>query len=175
MELFLPSLFIFLLAAFVVIFVVPRFSPLIIAAMSAVLLALGIYHHFSLFWTEYRTATWADQLKLFAPGIMLALILSYVIFAIVMFFTGGSVPTPSIPNVQLPSANTATNMVTTALNNAIQAVVPTEILGNNGSKNVNTTAATAATNLSTLLGAVPAAAPANKGAPNLTKSFLAAI
>jgi hypothetical protein len=169
MELFLPSLFIFLLAAFVVIFVVPRFSPLIIATMSAALLAFGIYHHFSLFWTEYRTATWADQLKLFAPGIMLALILAYVIFAIVMFFTGASVPTPAIPNVQLPSANTATNMMTTALNNAIQTVVPTDLLGNNSgntTKNINTGASSTSSN--------------NKGAnqatvQNLSKSFLAAI
>ena len=48
-----------------------------------------------------------------------------------MFFTWGQVPVPSIPAVQLPSANTATNAVTSAINNAMKAVLPASVNENN--------------------------------------------
>lgn len=125
MEFFLPSLFIFLLAVIVISFVVPRMSPMIIIAMSAVLLGFGVYHHFKLFWNEYKQSTWQDQLRLFAPGIMLTVIIIYVLFALLMFFTGGSVPVPPMPKIELPPANTATNIVTETINNIISPIMPT--------------------------------------------------
>jgi hypothetical protein len=124
MEFFLPSLFIFLLAVIVISFIVPRMSPMIIIGMSAVLLGFGVYNHFKLFWNEYKQSTWQDQLRLFAPGIMLTVIIIYVIFSLLMFFTGGSVPVPSMPKMELPAANTATNVVTEAINNIIAPIMP---------------------------------------------------
>jgi hypothetical protein len=135
MEFFLPSLFIFLLTVIVISFVVPRMSPMIIIGMSAVLLAFGVYHHFKLFWNEYKQSTWQDQLRLFAPGIMLTVIIIYVLFSLVMFFTGGSVPVPPMPKIELPPANTATNVVTEAINNIISPIMP-----NNTTKPANNTA-----------------------------------
>lgn len=125
MEFFLPSLFIFLLAVIVISFVVPRMSPMIIIAMSAVLLGFGVYHHFKLFWNEYKQSTWQDQLRMFAPGIMLTVIIIYVLFALLMFFTGGSVPVPPMPKIELPPANTATNIVTETINNIVAPIMPT--------------------------------------------------
>lgn len=124
MEFFLPSLFIFLLAVIVISFVVPRMSPMIIIGMSAVLLGFGVYHHFKLFWNEYKQSTWQDQLRLFAPGIMLTVIIIYVLFSLLMFFTGGSVPVPPMPKIELPPANTATNVVTETINNIIAPIMP---------------------------------------------------
>ena len=131
MELFLPSILVFLLVTLVVMYLLPKLSPLIIVSLAATMLAFGIYHHFTLFWNDYRQSTWQDQLRLFAPGIMLTVILVYVIFSIFMFFTWGQVPVPSIPAVQLPSANTATNAVTSAINNAMKAVLPASVNENN--------------------------------------------
>lgn len=136
MEFFLPSLFIFLLAVIVISFVVPRMSPMIIIAMSAVLLGFGVYHHFKLFWNEYKQSTWQDQLRLFAPGIMLTVIIIYVLFSLLMFFTGGSVPVPPMPKIELPPANTATNVITETINNIISPIMP-----NNTSKPINETPA----------------------------------
>ena len=131
MELFLPSLLLFLIAVIVIAFLLPRMSPLIIVLLSAGLLGVGVYHHFNLFWDDYKQSTWQDQLRVFAPGIMLILIVLYVLYALLTVFTGGQVPVPSMPNVELPSAETATNVVTETINNALQAVMPT----NNGRKN----------------------------------------
>jgi hypothetical protein len=135
MEFFLPSLFIFLLAVIVISFVVPRMSPMIIIGMSAVLLGFGVYHHFKLFWNDYKQSTWQDQLRLFAPGIMLTVIIIYVLFSLLMFFTGGSVPVPPMPKVELPPANTATNFVTETINNIISPIMP----NNTTPKSNNTT------------------------------------
>ena len=135
MELFLPSLFVFLVATIIVTFLLPRLSPLIIVILAAGLLSVGVYHHFTIFWSEYKQSTWQDQLKIFAPGIMLAVIILYVIFSIIMFLTGGQVPIPSMPKMELPSAESATNNVTAAINNMIQPFVPNTIKSNNTSKN----------------------------------------
>lgn len=134
MELFLPSLFVFLLAAVVVIVVVPRFSPLIIVSLAIALLVAGTYHHFEVFWNEYRQSTWQDTLKIFAPTLILIAIFVYLLFVILSFFTGGSVPVPSMPNVQMPDAETATNALTAGLNRSISAVTD---LTNNISNSVN--------------------------------------
>jgi hypothetical protein len=141
MEFFLPSLFIFLLAVIVISFVVPRMSPMIIIGMSAVLLGFGVYHHFKLFWNEYKQSTWQDQLRLFAPGIMLTVIIIYVLFSLLMFFTGGSVPVPPMPKIELPPANTATNVVTETINNIIAPIMP-----NNTAKPANEPSAPPANN-----------------------------
>jgi len=167
MEFFLPSLFIFLLAVIVISFIVPRMSPVIIIGMSAVLLGFGVYHHFKLFWDEYKQSTWQDQLRLFAPGIMLTVIIIYVLFSILMFFTGGSVPVPSMPNIELPSADTATNVVTEAINTMIAPLMPAKPVNNNN-------AAKPANNNN-------AAKPANNNSKpnsknnNVSRSFLATI
>ena len=78
MELFLPSLLLFLIAIIAVAFFLPRMSPLIIVLLSAGLLGVGVYHHFNLFWDDYKQSTWQEQLRVFAPGIMLILVVLYV-------------------------------------------------------------------------------------------------
>ena len=167
MEFFLPSLFIFLLAVIVISFIVPRMSPVIIIGMSAVLLGFGVYHHFKLFWDEYKQSTWQDQLRLFAPGIMLTVIIIYVLFSILMFFTGGSVPVPSMPNVELPSADTATNVVTEAINTMIAPLMPAKPANNNNTSKPanNNNAAKPANNNS----------KPNSKNNNVSRSFLATI
>jgi hypothetical protein len=137
MELFLPSLLVFLVAIIILAFLLPRMSPLIIVLMSAGLLGFGIYHHFNLFWDEYRQSTWQEQMRLFAPGIMLGVIILYVLFALLTVFTGGQVPVPSLPNVELPSAESATNAVTETINNALQAIMPDNIVKNNVNRGNN--------------------------------------
>jgi hypothetical protein len=137
MELFLPSLLLFLIAIIVVAFLLPRMSPLIIVLLSAGLLGVGVYHHFNLFWDDYKQSTWQEQLRVFAPGIMLILIVLYVLYALLTVFTGGQVPVPPMPNIELPSAESATNVVTETINNALQAVMPNNTRKNNTTGQVN--------------------------------------
>jgi hypothetical protein len=119
MELFLPSLLIFILAALMIFLVLPRMSPLILVIMSLILVFIGTWHHFKIFANEYRQSTWQESLKIFAPGIIIVMIFVYLFFAFASFQMGKKATVESIPN---PPANTATNPLTAALNKGIDAV-----------------------------------------------------
>lgn len=121
MELFLPSILILLLAAVVVMGLIPQFSPIIIVTLAIVLLVAGMYNHFTMFWNEYQQSTWQRSLTMFAPGILIIAIFVYLFFAIGAFFTGGSVPVPVLPEMSIPSAETATNALTSGINDTMNA------------------------------------------------------
>lgn len=178
MELFLPSLFIFLIATIIIVFLLPKFSPILILSFCVILLILGVYHHFKLFHNEYAQSTWQDQLKLFAPGIMLTVIIIYVLFSILTFFTGGKVPVPTVPDIELPPANTATNMVTSTINNVLQTVTPNTMKTNgnaNQPKNNGTNNGTNKGNNITKLNNETGTNNKNQPNENVTRSFLATI
>lgn len=128
MELFIPSLFIFIVAILVCFIIIPRFTPLITAILALGLLSYGVYDHYKLFSSEYRLSTWQDSLKIYAPAIMIGALILFIIYAIIMYFNKGSVPIPASPNIALPPANTATNTVTEHINNVTSGI--TNTLGN---------------------------------------------
>ena len=137
MELFLPSILIFLLAMIVVMILIPQFSPIIIVSLAIVLLVGGMYNHFSMFMNEYRQSTWQTTLTLFAPGILIIAIFVYLFFAIGAFFTGGKVPVPTLPEMSNPSANSATNALTSSINDTMNATKSMLGFGDKNSKNSN--------------------------------------
>lgn len=120
MELFLPSVLVLLVAAAVVFFVLPQFGPATLAVVSAVLLALGLYQHYTTFGPEYRFSTW--QLVSFAPYLLIGGLL--VVIAIFLLYTipvsGAVLPNVELPTIaNMPSANTSTNGVTEFINNSL--------------------------------------------------------
>ena len=121
MELFLPSLLVFILAALMVFLVLPQLNSLMLVLMAGLLVLLGTYHHFKIFWDEYRQSTWQESLKIFAPGVIIAMIFVYLFFAIASFYMGGKA-TASPPPIELPSAESATNPITAAINTSLGAV-----------------------------------------------------
>lgn len=149
MELFLPSILVAILASLIVIFLIPRLSPILIVIIASILLYVGMTQHFSMFWDEYKQSTWQQNLKLFAPGIMIAAIVIFVLYGILSFFKGGVVPIPSMPAMEMPSANTATNPVTAAINTVMNTVhnavnnlgsVSRNNQSNNGTRKINNNA-----------------------------------
>ena len=184
MEFFIPSLFLFLLVAIVVIGFLPKLSPLILVVLAGLLLVFGVYNHYMMFRDEYKLSTWQDGLKSFAPGIMIAVIILFILYFITSLFTGGQVPIPSMPNVSvanMPPAETATNYLTSTLNNVTSAVANTtsavanKTTGffNNIGKTTNGTKANATANATanTTAGQKNGKNNANKG-NNITRSFL---
>lgn len=131
MELFVPGLIILIIAAFYVFLVLPRMGPIVLVCVSIfALLAAGI-NHYSMFYSEYALSTWQYGLASYAPWVILGLALITMVGAILFMFTGGAaakafnaVPTPmealqqSVNNsvTTMPSANSATNPVTAAIN-----------------------------------------------------------
>jgi len=122
MQLFLPSMLVSLLAILVIILLIPRFSPLIIVILAGILLYVATTQHFNMFMDEYKQSTWQQSLKLFAPGIMIAALIIFVLYGILTFFSSGAVPIPSMPSMDMPAANTATNPVTSAINKVMNTV-----------------------------------------------------
>jgi energy-coupling factor transporter transmembrane protein EcfT len=135
MEFFIPGLLIFILAIVVSFLIIPRFTPLIVAILSIVFLTIGVYHHYTLFASEYRLSTWQQSLKLYAPAIMIGALVLYIIYSILSLFTGGSVPVPTIPDITPATSNTITESISNTLNNVTNSVSNT--LGLNALMNTN--------------------------------------
>ncbi len=147
MEFFIPSILIFLLAIGISFVVAPRMTPLMIALLSIGLLSYGVHSHYKMFKSEYRLSTWQESLKIYAPAIMIAAIVVFIIYSILSFFSKGSVPVPITPNITTAPANTATNKVTETINNTTSSIgdvmnnmmnnIKNTISGNNTNKSNN--------------------------------------
>ena len=121
MELFLPSIFLFAITAVISFAIIPQFSPMILVILALGFLIFGVYHHYKLFKDEYRLSTWQENIKMFAPAILITAIIAIMLFAITFLFSGSRVPVPIIPTMELPTANTATNALTSSLNKVMNA------------------------------------------------------
>lgn len=171
MEFFLPSLLVILIGTLIAFFIVPKFSPFILAILSVALLAFGIYHHYKLFGYEYKYSTWLDQFKPYAGIVMIGLIVLISVFYLIGLFGAGKPAAPAINNAvmeNLPSAESATNMFTEGINNTMR-VVNNMINGkNNGKKNngglienITNSAVETFSNVKSLLEPAPNAARGN--------------
>ncbi len=145
MELFIPSVLILLLAAAVVFFVLPRFGAATLAIISVALLVYGIYQHMNAFGTEYRLSTWQLSFTNYAPYVMVGGLLVVIAFYLLSISPLGAASTapnmPEMPTVnEMPSSESATNMLTAGVNNALKGVANTAAvigLGNAANKAAN--------------------------------------
>jgi len=124
MELFLPGIIVILLAAFFVFLILPKMGSTILVVTSVIALLAVAYNHYTMFATEYRLSTW--QLMFASNGPWIVLLLAF--FFIFSGTTGETSPLEKIGNAVAasiavtPKANTATNPVTEAVNNAMSLV-----------------------------------------------------
>jgi len=164
MELFIPGLCLFFLTIAITFLVVPRFTPLIIAVLAIVVLVVAIWQHYTMFQDEYRLSTWQESLKIYAPAIMIIAIILFIIYTILSLFTKGAVPIPSVPNIPLPSPNSATNQVMESLNKVATS------LGNVSSNIVSSMNSMMSQNMSQ--GSVNQSGQYRNNKGNLSRSFL---
>jgi hypothetical protein len=125
MQFFLPSLIAFIIAAVVVFAVLPRLAGPTLVGLSVLILGFALYQHVALFKSEYALSTWQEQLKFYAPFVMVAALLLSVLvyFGVISGGSTAALPTPTLPiSPVLPPANTATNPLTAALNTGIRTV-----------------------------------------------------
>jgi hypothetical protein len=140
MELFLPGLLVLLISSIFVFMVLPRMGNVVLAVACALTLVAVLLHHYNMFASEYRLSTWQNGLSAYAPVIILGFAILIVIGVAVSLFTGKSVTETiqsPIETIQsgitaslnaMPSAGTATNPVTSAVNTAIKnnkSLIPT--------------------------------------------------
>ena len=138
MEMFIPSLATILIIALIVFLVLPRLGAPVLATLSIVLLVYGVYNHIQLFSSEYRYSTWQEQLKFYAPFVLIGgLILSILMYLGFIFKTEGvsALPASSIPILNatevVNSANNVVNTITNTVSNAVNTVTNTLGLTNN--------------------------------------------
>jgi hypothetical protein len=125
MELFIPSLATILIIALIVFLVLPRLGAPVLAALSIVLLVYGVYNHIQLFSAEYRYSTWQDQLKTYAPFVLIGgLILAVLLYLGFIFKTEGAAALPA-SSVPVPNAAEVVNSANTAVNAAVNTVANT--------------------------------------------------
>jgi hypothetical protein len=171
MEFFIPGLSIFLLAIVCTALLAPKATPMVAAILSIVFLTYGVYDHYKMFQSEYRLSTWQQTFQIYLPYIMITAIILYAIFGMITFFTGGAVPIPLPPVMELPTvenagkglANTFNTAVNTFTNTASNFVENTINTGNGLLQNVTT-------NISNNLGLNQ-----NKQNGNLSRSMLETI
>jgi hypothetical protein len=141
MELFLPGLLVLLISAIFIFMVLPRMGTLVLALVCGLALAGVLIHHYSMFASEYRLSTWQNGLAAYAPMILLGFAILIIISVAISLFAGKSVteavqaPIETIQSginasIQaMPSAASATNPVTSAVNVAIKnnskSLIPT--------------------------------------------------
>jgi len=136
MELVLPGLIVLLLSAFFVFMVVPRMGSMVLAITSLLALILAGLQHYSMFYSEYKLSTWQASIAGYGPLIVLGLALIFIISAAYSVVTGTSIKntiaapidtiTNAVANIKntMPNASSATNTVTSNINQALTAVAP---------------------------------------------------
>ena len=117
----------FIIAIAIVFVVLPRLAGPVLVGVSLVILVFALYQHITLFKAEYAMSTWADQLKFYAPFVLIAALFVAVLiyFGVLASGNGGTsaLPIPTLPNTpMLPSAETATNPLTAAINTGMRGV-----------------------------------------------------
>jgi len=144
MELFIPSILALVIAAVIVMFVLPRLSSVILGSLALVFVIIAAYQHYNFFYTEYRQSTWQMPLVEYAPYLLLGGLVLFLIFFSINFIGTSTNAQAAAPLVamnaavnrvanQAPTVAGVTNAVANAANTALKAV---GLGANNAAKNI---------------------------------------
>lgn len=175
MEFFLPGLFLFLISIVITALIAPKATPMIASVLSILFLTYGVYHHYKLFASEYRLATWQEGLKLYAPAVMILAVILVVVYGVLSFFTSGQVPIPSLPNVSLPSPNSLTSSLTNSVNSLTHSMNNALSFGNGNKANDNSLMNTLGNSLGLNGKSNKGNGNSNKNKGGITRSFLETV
>ena len=135
----MPGLLFFIITVLFTFTIAPKATPMIAAILSLVFLTYGVYDHYRMFASEYRSSTWQEPLLLlYSPAVIITVLILYVLYGMTALFTKGQVPVPVMPSVP-----NALNNVTESLSNAANSIANTannmmnnmSNMGNNGINN----------------------------------------
>jgi len=151
MELFIPSILALIIAAAIVMFVLPRLSSVILGSLALIFVIIAAYQHYNFFYTEYRESTWQLPLLQYAPYLLLGGLVLFLIFFSINFIGTGTNAQAAAPLVamnaavervanQAPTVAGVTNAVANAANTALKAVglAPANgrVAANNAARNI---------------------------------------
>jgi hypothetical protein len=122
MELFIPSLLAILIAAGIVMFLLPRLSPVILGVLALVFLLIAAYQHYTFFGSEYQLSTWQLPLLNYGPYLMIGGLVIFLIFFIINFIGTGQASATAPLQKMNEAVNRVANQLPAAANNALKAV-----------------------------------------------------
>ncbi len=122
MELFIPSLLAILIAAGIVMFLLPRLSPVILGVVALIFLVLAAYQHYTFFASEYQLSTWQLPLVNYGPYLMIGGLVIFLIFFIINFIGTGQASAVAPLQKMNEAVNRVANQLPAAANNALKAV-----------------------------------------------------
>ena len=137
MELFLPSILLLIVAAGIVMFVIPRLSPVILGSLALIFLFIAGYQHYKIFGTEYRQSTWQipiiEGAWSYAPYILVGILILFLLFFVVNFVgtssTEAAAPIQAmnqaiekVMNTAPPSVANAANQMKNTFNRGAEAL-----------------------------------------------------
>ena len=127
MELFIPSLLVLLILSLFIFLIAPRLSIPFVLFFSMVTLVYVLRNHYYLFYHEYRYSTWQYTLQQYAPYVIVFVLAVFIFTSVgITTYNGQSVIPTTMPEIApLPSASSATNVVTSAINTSLKAASDT--------------------------------------------------
>ena len=117
MESYWPSLTAAVIAAFIIFYLFPQFTPVILAFFAGAALVYGVYNHYRMFGAEYSMMTWVDAARASAPTVMVGTVIAFTIGYLLFMARSGR--SANIPSPSYAPASTATNPATNAISRAI--------------------------------------------------------
>ncbi len=121
MELFIPSLLAILIAAGIVMFLLPRLSPIILGVVALIFLLLAAYQHYTFFGSEYQLSTWQLPLVNYGPYLMIGGLVLFLIFFIINFIGTGQASATAPLQKMNEAVNRVANQLPAAANNVLKA------------------------------------------------------
>ena len=121
MELFIPSLLAILIAAGIVMFLLPRLSPVILGVLALVFLLIAAYQHYTFFGSEYQLSTWQLPLINYGPYLMIGGLVIFLIFFIINFIGTGQASATAPLQKMNEAVNRVANQLPAAANNVLKA------------------------------------------------------
>ena len=95
MELYIPSFTAAVIAAIIIIYVFPNFTPVVLASFAAAALAYGVYYHYIMFGSEYSSMTLVDAIRNSASFVMVSVVILFLIGYLLSMYR--SKPAPPAP------------------------------------------------------------------------------
>jgi hypothetical protein len=124
MELFIPSLLVLLIAGLLAFLIIPRSTVPVVLGVSLLILLYVLNDHYGKFYNEYRYSTWQYTAQGYAPYVIVAILILFILTTS-SFTLHSSGWQTQVQTPTLPTATSATNPVTSAINSGIRAVSST--------------------------------------------------
>lgn len=105
MELYIPSFTAAVIAAIIIIYVFPNFTPVVLAFFAGAALTYGLYYHYIMFGSEYSSMTLVDGLRKSASFVMVSTVILFSMGYLLSIYRSKPAPAPAAraPNSYQPT------------------------------------------------------------------------